>query len=334
MIEIPDTVKKYSQKRSEYKELAERVEDILLEILNLDKINYPFTDSRAKSMESFEKKLKESKNNELYDLAGIRVVGYVRNDVEKIINIIHKNFVVDEDKSKDKSSELNPDQFGYRAMHLICTLPDTRTILPEYKKFKDMYFEIQIKTILEHAWAQIEHDKNYKYKGLPDDIKHDFYLAAASLETVDNQFESINKRIETFDKLIKKKTEEGKLQEIEITPATLKRYLINRFSKEFDLEPSYGIAGDGKSEVGELSEMGIKNLRQLEDVLPKDLSNIEKEFSKITEFPNETTNLSAIVFTTLFVSFGDKASKVLCQTRNMTQKQFNEYLIKFQTISK
>lgn len=335
MIKIPNTTEKYRQKIDDYEELAERVDYILFEILDLEKINYALTENRVKSMDSFQTKIKNLKDDkkEFYDLAGIRAVGYVRSDVEKIIKIIQENFNVDEDKSKDKASELKLDQFGYRATHLICTLPDRRTILPEYKKFKGMYFEIQVKTILEHAWAQIEHDRNYKYKGIPKDIQHDFYLAAGILETADNQFESINKRIETFDKSIKKKTQEGKLQEIELNPATLKRYLIDKFSTELTLDPSYGNAQDGISEVEELSEMGIKNMRQLEEVLPKNLPDIEKAYVEISEFRHDLINLSAIVFTILFVSFGSKASKVLCKTRNMTQEKFNEYLVKFQSIS-
>lgn len=63
-MEIPNTVEKYRLKRSDYEELAERVDDILFEILKIEKINYALTDYRAKSMDSFQTRLKDPKNKE------------------------------------------------------------------------------------------------------------------------------------------------------------------------------------------------------------------------------------------------------------------------------
>jgi len=310
MIEIPKTVEEYRLKRSDYEELSERVKGILFEILNLEKINYALLESRAKKIESFQAKIKNNLNEkELYDLSGIRVVGYVRSDVKKIVKILQNNFAVDEDKSKDKSLELKLDQFGYRAIHIICTLPETRLILPEYKKFKDMYFEIQVKTILEHAWAQIEHDRNYKYKGIPKDIQHDFYLAAGILETADNQFESINERIEKYVKSIKKKTQEGKLQEIEINPATLKSYFVDKFSQKLKFERSYGFDNSGDTEISELNYFNIKDLAQLDNIIHSKLLEIIQKIDPAGQ------NLSSILFGILILKFKEKYFEIIKKTR-------------------
>lgn len=330
-MEIPNTVEKYRPKRSEYEELAERVEDILFEIMDIEKINYALTDSRAKSIISFETKIKNlDKKKILYDLAGIRVVGYVKSDVTKIVKIIHDNFLVDESLSRDKASELKPDQFGYRAMHLICTLPKQRTILPEYKKFKDMFFEIQVKTILEHTWAQIEHDRNYKYKALPKDIQHDFYIAAGILESADNQFESLNKRIEKYDKSIKKKTREGKLEEIELNPATFKRYMIDKFSGRLPINPTYGFDGTGEQEMNELSSMKINDLSQLEKIIPNNYVEIIEQYSKSISEPVKS-NLSSHVFTILLFEFGAKTYDVFKKRKSMTKNIFDTLVKDFET---
>jgi ppGpp synthetase/RelA/SpoT-type nucleotidyltranferase len=66
---------------------------------------------------------------------------------------------------EDKSRNLGTNRIGYRTIHLVVSLSNTRTILPEYSEFDDLKFEIQLRTILEHAWAEIEHDRNYKFKG-------------------------------------------------------------------------------------------------------------------------------------------------------------------------
>ena len=313
--------------RPVYEELAERVEKILAEILTIEKINYAVIQHRAKTIESFQIKLKEINYSDknLPDLAGIRVVGYVRSDVEKIIQIIKEHFDVDEIKSKDKSTELSPDRFGYRAIHLVCKLPKARTVLPEYKKFKDIIFEIQVKTILEHAWAQIEHDRNYKYKGLPKNIQRDFYLIAGSLEIADEKFELINKRIEEYNNDIKLKTEQGKLEEIDINPATLKRYLIDKFADKFNLEKSYGFDGTGMIEVNELLHFDVKNLAQLEKIIHPKLSEIDKVVEG-----SEDTNLTGLIYSILILKYGKEYGVVAKESRHSPTVDFRESLKKYQ----
>ncbi len=62
---------------------------------------------------------------------------------------------------------------------MVAEIKDDRIILPEYQKFKDKKFEIQIRTILQHAWAEIEHDRDYKFTGeLPINIKRRFRILA------------------------------------------------------------------------------------------------------------------------------------------------------------
>lgn len=335
MTKIPITLNDYQQQICNYEDLASKVEDILLEILDLEKINFVFVEARVKSIESFQSKLQnlKSKQKELYDLSGIRIVGYVKSDVDKITTIIKKNFNIDKLKSKDKSTELKADQFGYRAIHLVGVLPDARIILPEYKKFEGMYFEIQIKTILEHGWAQIEHDRNYKYKVLPKDIQHDFYLVAGILESADNQFDLINKRIESFTKSVKQKTDEGKLEEIEIVPATFRRYMIDKFENQLNFNAVYGGDETGNLEMKELLFLNITNLKELDLLIPKNFSETCTRFSS-AGLSDGYVNLSFITFTILFIVLGDNAQKILCETRNILKSDFKDKLDLFSDCQK
>lgn len=330
MTEIPTTVENYRLRRPEYEELADRVDGILLEVLDLEKINFALTDFRAKTIESFQERVNDSKEDKKprYDLAGNRVVGYVRSDVEKIVKLIHDTFDVDEKKSKDKASLLKPDQFGYRAIHLICTLPVQRTVLPEYKKFKGMYFEIQVKTILEHAWAQIEHDRNYKYKALPEDIQRDFYRLSSVLEQTDMNFAQVSKRIEDYGKSIKQKTSQGKLEEIEVNPATLKQYVKDRFGSKL-ISLGYGDDGTGKVDIEELHSMNIQNLSQLEKIIPENFVEIIEAF--LLQNPGKTKlNLTGFVFSTLMLAFGQKAKELFTKTRKFNDESFQEFLNYFE----
>jgi ppGpp synthetase/RelA/SpoT-type nucleotidyltranferase len=50
----------------------------------------------------------------------------------------------------------------YKARHLIVGFNEGRLRLFEYRQFRGLRFEIQLCSILEHAWNEIEHDRGYK----------------------------------------------------------------------------------------------------------------------------------------------------------------------------
>lgn len=133
------------------------------------------------------------------DLAGIRIIAYINSDVERISKIIEDEFEIDRENSVDKSKLLGIDQVGYQSVHYIAKLSKKRLELSEYEEYQDMVFEVQIRTILQHAWAEIEHDRNYKFNGvLPNNIKRKFYLTAGVLELIDREFEVLSKEIDEF----------------------------------------------------------------------------------------------------------------------------------------
>ena len=89
-------------------------------------------------------------------------------------------------------------------------------------------------TILEHAWAEIEHDRNYKYRGLPLEIQRRLYLISGTLEILDDQFEQITKTIEDYKLKVIEKTRLKDL-DILINSTSLIQYLKERF-KDLPLE--------------------------------------------------------------------------------------------------
>jgi ppGpp synthetase/RelA/SpoT-type nucleotidyltranferase len=119
---------------------------------------------RIKEINKLEEKLYRKKNegkiynslNEIEDLAGIRIIFYLESDKEKFIkdvkNEISGNIEITETKKKS----------GYEAIHIILSLGEKRVELAEYKKYKNLKCEMQITSILHHAWAEIEHDLIYK----------------------------------------------------------------------------------------------------------------------------------------------------------------------------
>ena len=76
-------------------------------------------------------------------------------------------------------------------------------VLAEYKQYKDLKFEIQIRTMLQHTWAEIEHGINYKSNSIiPEQFQRQIYLLSALLEVGDNNFQQLNDQFEQYSKNI------------------------------------------------------------------------------------------------------------------------------------
>jgi len=132
---------------------------------------------RAKCASSLLKKLQQrgiadtaQLEHEIKDLAGCRTVFYTNSDVEKFIHsgIIQENFDVLEVKLHQPGREVRDAADLYISNHYLVTLTEERTKLPEYTRFAGMRCEIQIQTILNHAWAEMAHDTIYKAPDLHD----------------------------------------------------------------------------------------------------------------------------------------------------------------------
>ena len=142
--------------------------------------------------------------------------------------------------------------------------------MPEFKQYSSIRFEIQFRTILQHAWAEIEHDRNYKYSGtLPTEIQRNLNLLSGTLELVDNEFERISQSIERYSDDVSAQTKKGNL-DIEINTTSLKRYLFDKFENIPFIMATFGVGEDNVDGVDEVKSMGINTLQEFENIMPKD----------------------------------------------------------------
>jgi putative GTP pyrophosphokinase len=126
------------------------------------------------------------------DLAGVRIIAYFPSDVDKIVFLIENEFNIDFKHSKDKRLCSDPAVFGYASVHFVVEFRPEMLKLPEYALFCKMKCEIQVRTILQHAWAEIEHDIVYKSPGeIPFRARRRFACLAGLLEIADREFESL-----------------------------------------------------------------------------------------------------------------------------------------------
>jgi putative GTP pyrophosphokinase len=159
---------------------------------------------------------------------------------------------------------------GYRSTHIICDLGDKRTSLPEYAPYKGLLFEIQIRTVLQHAWAEISHERNYKLAGvLPKHLERRLNLAAGNLETLDRELDAIASAIDKYRGEVAEKTDRGEL-EIGIDTTSLTEYLGKRFGSVEWLEK----AVLGEEIIGELHDFGIKTIAELESILTPEVIQV------------------------------------------------------------
>jgi ppGpp synthetase/RelA/SpoT-type nucleotidyltranferase len=132
---------------------------------------------RAKDPVSLRKKLQQrgiegtvNLEADIKDLAGCRIVFYTNSDVTRLINsgLIERNFEVIEVKLHHPRREAEEAAELYISNHYLAALRPERVALPEYANLAGMRCEVQVQTILNHAWAEMAHDTVYKAPELGD----------------------------------------------------------------------------------------------------------------------------------------------------------------------
>ncbi|MCB9233224.1 MAG: (p)ppGpp synthetase [Bacteroidia bacterium] len=193
---------------------------LLVDKVAIDTITYRLKE-REECISKFKRKYLteiESNNtdyviqNHITDLVGLRVVCLHLDDIKEIQKLIESNFK--EIDITDKSSQLDSteDKFGYRGLHLDLMINDERSSLPEYSKFKNISFELQIRTIIQDAWSVLDHKIKYK-KNIPTELKRRIIRLAALFEVADEEFLRI--KGDTLKEQEKAKTEiTGKTKEL------------------------------------------------------------------------------------------------------------------------
>jgi ppGpp synthetase/RelA/SpoT-type nucleotidyltranferase len=213
---------------------------------------------------------------EVTDLAGVRVIAYFPDDVDKIIQIIKNEFVIDPANSIDKRKGRDPASFGYSSVHLIVTFSKERLTLPEYSVFKGLKCEVQVRTILQHAWAEIEHDIVYKSsEDIPFELRRRFASLAGLLEVADREFASIKSDEASVVNNIEKSIEE-RILNIPVNMQSLRVYL-EKYHTRF-------IGSVSLSGLNQLIHIvGIDTIAALHKVFSKDaLRSADKTTLRIT----------------------------------------------------
>jgi len=232
-----NAVEQYTKKRHLYEEFAWEIENILTEAIETHDIKINVIQSRAKDEKSFGKKAMTANEQnpeepkyknpmlDITDLSGVRVITFFPSTVVKVCELIQEEFEVIERVDHTATAE-REQRLGYLSVHYLVRLGSDRKKLSEYKKFDGLIAEIQVRTVLQHAWAEIEHDIRYKSTStIPQAISRRFMTLAGLLEIADREFEAIQEEDASLRANARTLIEAGRLAEVEVTPDALRSYL-------------------------------------------------------------------------------------------------------------
>ena len=136
---------------------------------------------------------------EMYDIAGVRVMCQFEDDIEVICEQIRNRTDMIVVEERDYVTEIKSS--GYRSYHMILkypveTIDGTIVILAE----------LQIRTLAMNFWATIEHSLNYKYQGeYPPEIQRRLQNAAQAAQLLDREMAEIREEIMEAQKYFSKK---------------------------------------------------------------------------------------------------------------------------------
>jgi putative GTP pyrophosphokinase len=291
----------FDKSNGTYLDFSKNVSDLIEKILVASGISVHSVTWRCKERESFARKLSRVDKQyqgigDVTDLAAMRITTHFSDDVDRVAKIIEGEFEIDRVNSVDKRIALDPDRFGYQSMHYVVGLSGARKALVENQRFSDLKIEIQIRSILQHAWAEIEHDMGYKSaSGIPRDVKRRFARVAGLLELADAEFESIRMSLQAYAGAVVAEIQEDPTS-VELDLVSLRAlHTIDSACKNLDklvalkmgCQLVYGPDDISASYVDWLMKFGITNIDELEAIAAAEKEVIDKFAAYWLSRPNE-----------------------------------------------
>ena len=213
-------LEEYRQQRPVFEKMQETIPAQVRALLEETGIIVASVESRIKEGHSLAGKLalKGAKYDSLADITdifGMRIITFYTDDVDKVASAVDRLFEVDWDNSVDKRKLHEVDSFGYLSLHYICRTPEF-----PYR------FEVQMRTILQHAWANMNHDTGYKSGvEVPVEYRRNMNRLAGMLELVDEQFSRIRTEINDYRRQVQSLVASGRLEEVPLDGDSYRSFL-------------------------------------------------------------------------------------------------------------
>jgi ppGpp synthetase/RelA/SpoT-type nucleotidyltranferase len=206
---VEQQVGEYATLFPRYREYAR----VLREILQTAAKRYApnsLVQTRPKAIASFAEKIQRKKAelsdpvHEFTDLCGGRVVVHFQEELQAMRRFVEEHFEIDWANSSDVLERLRPTEFGYRSVHYIVSMkegvfPSGEIPVEVPDEVYGLKAEIQVRTFLQHAWADTTHDLTYKSAfPIPQKWTREIARLAAMLEAIDGAFDEIQKGLRSY----------------------------------------------------------------------------------------------------------------------------------------
>ena len=265
-------LEEYQSNLQRFREVEQTVKQKLSDTFREAGLLVAAIESRVKAYDSLAGKLelkgqKYKSLADITDILGLRVITFYIDDVDKVASAVEKLFEIDWENTIDKRKIHEIDSFGYLSLHYICSVPGF-----SYR------FEIQMRTLLQHAWANMDHDTGYKSGvEIPKRYLRNMSRLAGMLELVDDEFSKIRIELTDYRRKVQSLVRSGNLDEVPLDGDTFRSYL--------ELEPfsqlNKRIAAMNQAEIQDVSILpylavfkgiGLKTLG--------DIATVIKEYSE------------------------------------------------------
>ncbi len=266
----------YRRQREHFVKLGDVVHSMLSGIAKDLGLTVLAVEHRVKEEKSLAGKLERKGDGyntleDITDILGCRVICFLSDEIDKIGKKVEDNFVIDWENSSDKRALIKADTFGYLSLHYICSLPFGDKWPDEICGKK---FEIQIRTILQHAWSAIHHDIGYKSDfGVPREINRQFARLAGLLELADDEFVRARDNMCDYTESIRKRIITDDADDVAINMISLNEYVLNNKNMRKLIKEIADISGaeinniDPESYIPQLAYLGIKKLGDIERMI-------------------------------------------------------------------
>jgi predicted RNase H-like nuclease/ppGpp synthetase/RelA/SpoT-type nucleotidyltranferase len=204
---VQEAVQQYAADRPAREAAAAAALVLVTGLLDEAGINYLSVTGRAKTVASFAEKSTRTGDagegaplypdplRDITDQVGVRVIAYVQSDVVAVADLLHAQVVVHDDRDLGRETA-REGRFGYASRHLLIGVDALREA--ELSALAGRVVQVQLRTVLQHAWAEFEHDIRYK-GSVPlehvSEFDRRFSLAAGLLELADQEFTAIRERL-------------------------------------------------------------------------------------------------------------------------------------------
>lgn len=266
-------LEEYSRQKKDFLDLNDIVYEKIYTGLKTQGLRVLSISSRVKTAISLKGKLEKHSGkykslDSLTDILGVRIITFFSDEVDRAGNIISNLFDVDWENSIDKRSMIKEREFGYLSLHYVCSLKKEEGFSENYTSKK---FEIQIRTGLQHIWAEIEHDIGYKgEKSTAKATCRRFAQLAGLLEIADREFIEIRDTMKNYAREIQYKVVMNQLEDIEINSVSLSEYISGNknIKKLLDsilkIEGAECVNANTDHFIEKLEFFGISTLEQLD----------------------------------------------------------------------